>query len=82
MDTIYTMDIGNLYRTLVYDKMALTVSMNKNSTECGFLHEDEWFVLLEKNVSVRSTRILTANGEVGWVQWSNGTRFEEPDQEQ
>lgn len=80
-ETIYSIDIGKLYRAPVYNKVPLTISSEEDSAECGFLHPDEWFVLLDKKVSIRATKILTPSGEVGWVHWYSGTRFEQPDEE-
>ena len=81
MDTIYSINIGKLYRGLLYNKVALTISSEQDSAKCGLLHPDEWFVLLDKKVSIRATKILTPSGEVGWVHWYSGTRFEQPDEE-
>lgn len=81
MDTIYSIDIGKLYRAPLYNKVSLIISSEEDSAECGFLHPDEWFVLLDKKVSIHTTKILTPSGEVGWVHWYSSARFEQPDEE-
>ena len=79
-ETIYSIAIGKLYKPTLYNKVSLTMSSEANSTFCGVLHPHEWFVLLDKKVSICATKILTPNGEVGWVHSYSGTQFVQPDE--